>query len=546
MSLVLSAAMFLTFSGAHSTQRVVLGNNPQEDDSAVQSKIMEGFEAAISLAKTNYAGSIDMEKVTSSSIEGMLHTLDPHSSYFDRKQWQAFQSEQRSTYSGIGATIGPRNGKVYITSPFDGTPAHKAGILYGDQIIAVNNESTEGWAYQQVSAKLLGPVGTQVTVKVLRAGNPNPLEFKLTRASVPLPSIANSFMLAPGLGYINLQRGFNTTTSEEVSLALRELHEQGMTSLIFDLRGNRGGLVDQAYRVANNFLYTGQRIVSMKGRPSVFPSSDLKARNSQPDDDPMIVMIDRGTASAAEIVAGALQDHDRAVLVGESSFGKGLVQSPYTLRDGSGLILTEGKYYTPSGRLIQRDYSNRYFYDYYLQRGDKQALENQPKDEKHTDSGRTVYGGDGISPDVQAKIPTHYIELLRTWNDPVFAFTRQLVEGQVEGFPEFKIDHPADHTHQLKDSDYQVSDKLLQAFKTFLRDHKELKGPDDARVDKDADFVKLRIRYEICTAAFGTEPAYQVQLQADPQMQTALSQLAKARVLVNDIRKTWSAKELGH
>ena len=538
-SLLLAAGMLLTFSGAHSVQRAQ-GNFDQED-AAAESKVMSGFQSALSLAVANYAGTLDPEKVMESSIEGMLHTLDPHSSYFDRKAWQAFQSEQRSTYSGIGATIGPRNGKVYITSPFDRTPAHKAGILYGDQIVEVNGESTTGWAYQQVSAKLLGPKGTKVTVKVLRAGNPNPLEFSLTRDSVPLPSIANSFMLAPGIGYINLQRGFNTTTAEEMSLALRELREQGMTQLIFDLRGNRGGLVDQAYKVANDFLYSGQRIVLMRGRPAVFQTSDLKARNTQPNDAPMVVLIDRGTASAAEIVAGALQDHDRAVLVGENSFGKGLVQSPYTLRDGSGLVLTEGKYYTPSGRLIQRDYSNRYFYDYYLQRGDKEALEHQPREEKHTDSGRPVYGGDGISPDVDAKVPTRYVELLRTWNDPVFAFTRELVEGQIPGLPEFKIDHSADHSHQIKDSDYPVTAKVLDAFKKFLHEHKDLNGPDDARIDKDSDFVKLRIRYEICTAAYGTEPAYQVQLHSDPQMQTALSQLPKARTLVDDIRRTWSS-----
>jgi carboxyl-terminal processing protease len=343
------------------------------------------------------------------------------------------------------------------------------------------------------------------------------------------------------VGYIGLQRGFNTTTSEEMSQALKDLHDQGMTSLILDLRGNRGGLVDQAYRVANDFLYAGQRIVLMKGRPSVFPTSDLKARNLDPDASPMIVMTDHGTASAAEIVAAALQDHDRALLVGENSFGKGLVQSAYTLRDGSGLTLTEGKYYTPSGRLIQRDYSSRSFYDYYLQRGDKQFLENQPREQKHTDSGRVVYGGDGISPDVEVKVPPHYIELLGTWIDPVFAFTRDLTEGQIQGLPEFKIDHQAEHRHHLKDSDYPVTDKVLSAFKEYLGQHKELKGPDPSRVDKDAEFLKLRIRYEVTTAAYGQEVAYEVLLKGDAQMQTALADLPKAKTMADDIRRSWAA-----
>src|SRR5262249_34805184 len=381
-AVMLIAAVVLAYTSARLIERVALA-----DDDAGQSKIDNDFAKALTLAKENYAGRIDVERVVKSSVQGMLHTLDPHSSYLDRKEWQSFQNEQRSRYSGIGSTIAQRNGKVYIMSPFDGTPSHKAGIRYGDQIVEINGESTESWSSLQVSNNLLGKEGTPVTVKVARLGVAQPLEFKLVRGTVPLPSIASYFMISKGIGYIDLQRGFNTTTADEMSHALRDLHEQGMMSLILDLRGNRGGLVDQAWRVSNDFLYRGQRIVTMRGRPSVFQERDLAAFNTSPDDSPLVVLINRGTASAAEIVAGALQDHDRARLVGESSFGKGLVQSVYTLRDGSGLTLTAGKYYTPSGRLIQRDYSSRSFYDYYLQRGDKEALQLQHHEETHTDSG---------------------------------------------------------------------------------------------------------------------------------------------------------------
>src|SRR5215470_1861485 len=530
----LVAAILLACASERSIQRVAFA----DDDDAGQSKIDNDFAKALTIAKENYAGQVDVERVVKSSVQGMLHTLDPHSSFLDKKEWQTFQNEQRSRYSGIGSTIAQRNGKVYIMAPFDKTPAYKAGIRYGDQIVEVNGESTDGLNSQQVSNKLLGPEGTSVTVKVARAGAPSPIEFKMTRAFVPLPSITNSFMIGNGVGYINLQRGFNTTTADEMSDALKSLHDQGMTSLILDLRSNRGGLVDQAWKVSNDFLYRGQKVVSMRGRPSVFPSRELAANNSKPDESPMVVLINRGTASAAEIVAGALQDHDRARLVGENSFGKGLVQSVYTLRDGSGLTLTAGKYYTPSGRLIQRDYSSRSFYDYYLQRGDKEAL--QHPEERRTDSGRPVHGGDGITPDVEVKVPAHDLELVRVWTEPVFAFSRALLAGQIPGLPEFKINATADYSHRLAPNEYQEGDKVLAALKVFLHDHKELKA-NEARVEKDAEFLKQRIRYEAVTAAYGQETAYQVLLEGDVQMQKALAELPKARALAEDTRRAWSA-----
>jgi carboxyl-terminal processing protease len=313
-----------------------------------------------------------------------------------------------------------------------------------------------------------------------------------------------------------------------------------MTSLILDLRSNRGGLVDQAWKVANDFLYRGQRVVSMRGRPSVFPSRDLTANNSRPDESPLVVLINRGTASAAEIVAGALQDHDRARLVGENSFGKGLVQSVYTLKDGSGLTLTAGKYYTPSGRLIQRDYSNRSFYDYYLQRGDKEQLQLHHPEEKHTDAGRTVYGGDGIQPDDEVKIPSHEFQLERVWIEPVFGFTRELVAGRIPGLQEFKIDRPADHNHELGAGEFQISDKVVTAFKEFLKAHPELKANAD-RVDKDIDFVRMWIRYEVATAAYGQEAAFEARLERDLQMQRAVADIPKAKAMMEDMRRSAAA-----
>jgi carboxyl-terminal processing protease len=531
--------MPLTFAGAHSGQRA---QAQSDDDTPARKKIAEDFTKAILVAQENYAGKVEWDRLTKASILGMLHTLDPHSGYFDRKEWEDFQNDQRSRYFGIGSVIAQRNGKVYITSPFNGTPAHRSGIRFGDQIIEVDGQSTEGWSSSQVSSKLLGSVGTPVTVKLSRLGVAQPLEFKLVRAEVSLPSIPNYFLLANGVGYVSMSRGFNTTTDRELRDALRELKEHGMTSLLLDLRGNRGGLVEQAFRVSNNFLYRGQKVLSMRGRPDVFPNRDFTANNPSPEDYPMVVLINRSSASAAEIVAGALQDHDRARLVGENSFGKGLVQTVFTLSDGSGLTLTTGHYYTPSGRLIQRDYSGKSFYDYYLQRGDKDVVNRN--DEKHTDAGRTVYGGGGIQPDVAVKLPARELELGRFWIEPVFQFARVLVAGQVPGLGEFKVDHNADHNHRLGEEEYVVSPKVLAAFKVFLREHKDLKV-DEARVDKDADFLKTQIRSEVVTAAYGQEASLQVLLERDVQMQHAIAELPKAKAMAEDIRRERAAAARG-
>jgi len=534
--LVLTLVLPLTFAGAHSGQRSA-GQSPAE--SAARARIADDFSNAILVAKDHYAGQVDFNKVTKASIIGMLRTLDPHSMYFDRQQWEDFQNDQSSRYYGIGSTIIQHSGKVYIVSPTEGTASYRAGLRYGDHIAGINGESTEGWTQAQVRSKLIGPEGTTVTVKIARLGVDKPIEFKLTRGSVPLPSVANYFMLAAGVGYVNLERGFNTTTFDEVNKALGELRQRGMSSLILDLRSNHGGLVDQAQRVSNLFLYRGQKILSMRGR--VLPPRDFDAKNTTPEEYPIVVLINRLSASAAEIVAGALQDHDRARLVGENSFGKGLVQSPFPLSDQSALVLTTGHYYTPSGRLIQRDYSGRSFYDYNLKRGDKNGAHT---DEKRTDSGRTVYGGGGIDPDVEVKVrfPQREAELQRVWFDAVFEFAHQLAAGQIQGCNEFKLDRQADHRHQLQPNEYQITDKVLAAFKTFLRDQKQFKL-EDTRVDKEADFIKRQIRYEMVTAAFGVETAYQVLLETDLQMQRAIAEIPKARIMAEDLRRLRSSRD---
>jgi carboxyl-terminal processing protease len=529
---MLAAVLILPmiFAGAHPAQRA----SGQIDEITNRQKISGDFLNALNVARDNYAGKLDLDKLTKASVNGMLRTLDPHSMYFDPKQWEEFQNDQRSRYYGIGSTIIEHNGKVYIWSPTDKTPSYNAGMRYGDHIIEVNGESTVGLNVTQVRSKLLGPEGTPVRIKVMRAGIAQPVEVKINRGAVPLPSVSNYFMLDSGVGYVNLDRGFNTTTFNEVSRAIEELRSLGMTSLVLDLRNNGGGLVDQAWRVTNLFLSRGQKILSMRGRAATFPTRDFVASNPNPDDYPVIVLINRGSASASEIVAGALQDHDRAVIVGENSFGKGLVQNPFPLSDRSALILTTGHYYTPSGRLIQREYTGQSFYDYYLKRGDKEAINRV--DERRTDSGRLVYGGGGIQPDAEVKRPARDLELERVWIEPVFQFSRELVAGLIPDMGEYKVSRPVQHEYVLKPTDFKTSEKVIVAFKNYVRQHPELKA-DLARIERDAEWIKRQIRYEVVTAAYGQEIARQVLNEGDAQFQRAVAELPRAKDLVNDFRR---------
>jgi len=501
--------------------------------------IKSDLSEALSVIQSNYIDGrkLDYNSIFKSSISGMLSVLDPHSTYFDPIEYASFRTEQRSEYFGIGATIEDlREGddvNTFIRATFPESPAQRAGLRYGDKIVAVDGTSMKGKTYPEVRKFLLGPRGTTVKVTVEHPANRQEETVSIVRDAVSLPSIAQAYMLRPGVGYVGMTGGFNLTTADEFDQALKFLHSKGMNMLVLDLRGNRGGLLIQAVRVANTFLQRGQMIVSQKGRFRD-SSQDYAAVNEHPDSVPIVVLVNGETASAAEIVAGALQDHDRALIVGETTFGKGLVQSVFQLSDGSGLWLVTGHFYTPSGRLIQREYANRSFYDYYLKRGDKDAV--QQTEEKRTDTGRTVYGGGGIQPDVVVKFPPHEIELQRVWVEPVFQFSRALVAGQIPGLAEFKVDHPCDHKHRLARTDFPVTDKVLAAFRAFLRENKQLKA-DDTRVDNDADWLKRRIRYEAATAAFGEENARAALSEGDTQLQRAIVEVPRAKALADDIRK---------
>lgn len=500
-------------------QRV--GSSSASSDAEIRESVRQ-FSDVYDVVEKNYAEQVSADKaIYNGAIPGMLRVLDPHSNFFDPKSYSALREEQRGKYYGVGMQVGPRNNKVIVIAPFAGAPAYRAGIRPGDIIVAVDGKPTDNMTTSDVAELLKGPKGTTVKISILREGSDKPIEFAVIRDEIPRYSVDLHFMLRPGIGYIHVS-GFQETTEQEVAQALDELGD--VKGLVLDLRQNPGGLLSEGVGVADKFLKKGQVIVSHHGRNS--PEKVYRAAHGNGGKDyPVVVLVNRGTASAAEIVAGAIQDHDRGLIAGEATFGKGLVQTVYPLSENTGLALTTAKYYTPSGRLIQRDYSSVSLYDYYYARdeqedgkGPQQPENNANREVKLTDSGRTVYGGGGITPDV--KLP-----VLKS---------NKLQDTMLQKYAFFNFaKHYLVNRHIAKD--FQVDDQVLQEFRKFLDEQKVTFT--EAELSENMDWVKANIKAELFINEFGQQEGMRVRAESDPTVVKALDLVPQARQLAENARK---------
>jgi len=494
------------------------------------SRIAADILEAEAIIKNNYVNGrkITNNELTKYALEGALLALDPHSTFYDASEWRAMLDDQRSGYTGIGATIANFISRgvteTYVLATFPASPASRAQLRYGDRIVSINGEKMSGLASNVVRDKIRGSTGTTFRLTVERASNGRIETLSIARGRVAQPSIPDSYILRSQVGYIELSEGFNYTTADEFAIAMRELKRQGMRSLILDLRGNNGGIVDQAVKIAERFLPAGTLILTQKGRTRI-DNRVWKSANVNADTMPLVVLVNEDTASAAEIVAGAFQDDDRAIIVGEKTFGKGLVQSVIDLASG-GLTLTTARYLTPSGRSIQRDYSKLDLRDYYNHKSALTAID-RPFFEARTATNRKVYGGDGIQPDEEIKIAA-ITRKQAALIDPLFFFAREVAQGRVAGAENYRSQQVV-FGKRILAGEMQVSDALVTAFNDFTLKNFSGYTAEDLRAN--TAFIRLRLRYNLVTAAYGTTSADQVLIEDDPQVARAVEALPRSAEL---------------
>jgi carboxyl-terminal processing protease len=497
---------------------VTLSAQSEADVNASLKKFTQVYEAV----ESNFADKVDADNtVFKGAIPNMLRTLDPHSNFFDPKAYELMREGQSGHYFGVGMYVGSPEGKVIVMYPFVNSPAYRAGLRPADQIIAVDDANTEHSTVSQVSAMLKGPKGTPVTITVRRAGQAEPVHFSLVRDNVPRGTVNYAFWLRPGIAYMRVE-AFNETTSHEVDQALARFPETAIDGLVLDLRDNPGGLVQEAVNVADRFLQKGQLIVSHHGRASA-ETKFIAKRGERGRQYPIVVLVNRGTASAAEILTGALQDHDRAWVFGESTFGKGLVQAPFPLSGNSAVLLTIAKYYTPSGRLIQRDYEHTGLFEY-LSREEGKV---NPKDMKKTDSGRVVFGGDGISPDEKYEAP-HMTPLeAQLTDDLVFFFYS----------PQYFAAHPAPMVKE-----WVADDATMSNFRAFA----EKRGLifTSAEFDRDRSWIRDRLREELYITAFSKEDSDRLAFRNDPEVLKGMGSLPASKTMLDHAHEVVSSKKV--
>lgn len=501
------------------------GPTDRRGDPKQVGQIVSDLAEALSLIRSRHvwADKLDVGSLTRSAINGALGTLDPHSSFFDRSEYVEFLEEQNSEYSGIGAVIANfrLNGRleIFVQAVVPGSPAALAKLGFGDRILKIDDEDLTGRSSDEARDAIRGDTGTRVRLMVQRASTGQVVSLLLRRRAVPQPSVKDHYVLGNGLGYINMSVGFNYTTADELTAAMADLKRKNVKGLILDLRDNPGGILEQAVKVAEKFLPAGSLIVTQRGRLKI-DNRVWRSTNKTPETLPLVLLVNENSASASEIVAGALQDNDRALIVGMRTFGKGLVQSLFDVPYGSGLTLTTGRYYTPSGRSIQRDYSDGNLYDYYNHRGDV-SITHGPA--AFTAANRPVFGGDGIEPDerVAARSLTQVQEELL---DPIYFFVRELVNGRVRMGS--KPNSQSNQAISRETIEPLINVELVREFEYYVVKTSSQISVETLRAER--QFIVERLRYDLTLAIGGETEADRVLLNYDPVLISAIANLPKA------------------
>jgi carboxyl-terminal processing protease len=489
---------------------------------------VKSFTRVLSIVERNYADPVDVDKaIYDGAIPGMLRVLDPHSNFFDPRQYALFREEQQGKYYGVGMTVQGRDNQTIVLAPFVGSPAYKAGIRPGDVILKVDGKACTGLTTTEVADMLKGAKGTTVHISLGREGWEKPIDVTVVRDEIPRPGVEYFTMAKPGIGYVRVST-FNETTDNDLAEALKQLDVSKLDGLIIDLRNNGGGLLNQAVGMADMFLDKNEIVVSHRGRSSS-EKRYYALRGNQGIEVPLIMLINGQSASASEIVAGSIQDHDRGLIVGETSFGKGLVQTQYPLSEDTALLLTTARYYTPSGRLIQRDYKNISLYDYHYNPKPPRAPEV-----KLTDSGRQVFGQGGITPDDAVPAPK--------LND----FEQSLLRrGVFYPFPQGVGDFVRHYLGEKPEisKDFVADDAVINQFRKYLdQQHIKFTEPD---IQDNLAWIKWKIKREVFTTVFGLNDGYKVELQEDPQLQKAEELIPQARALYQNARKIVAERGAG-
>src|SRR5687767_2334621 len=491
---------------------------------------------ALQAIENNYVGDAESDRLVYSAISGMLQTLDPHSNFMDPNNYRQMRERQEGRYFGLGISIGAINGDLTISQVFEGSPAYEKGIRRGDVIARIETADTKGWTTEQAVGKLRGPKGTTIPIAIRRVGYDKLIDLVVPRDEVRMLTVPAAVVLDATTGYIRVT-DFGENTDQELGRALRDLTQKGMKRLMFDLRKNPGGALDQAIKVANRFIPKGKLIVYTRGRVENSAQDYHATEATDYLNLPMVTLVNRNSASASEIVSGALQDHDRALIVGETTFGKALVQSVYRVGGSAnaGAAITTAKYYTPSGRLIQRPWDGSFdeYLTYRYKDQDANKVHKQ-EDLKLTDSGRKVYSGGGVEPDKRFDGPVEGFSPSRFGRT---LHARRLFDVFAERFSrqgDTRI--AAGASPRPLSPDFVVTDALVAEFKAFAQ-----KSPikwDEAAWQQDLAFTKAMIKKEIDVDLFGVAAAYKNLAKSDPQLQFALAQFPEAQQLLETKRST--------